>query len=54
MEAKKVKVRWFDGYFEEFEVTKARSGGAILWILLVNGEERWIPLSQVRWFYIIL
>jgi hypothetical protein len=44
-----VKVRWFDGYYEEFEAIEVRSGAYILWVRLLKGE-RWIPLSQVRWF----
>lgn len=46
----KIKVRWFDGYIEEFNVKEWRNGNAYLWMHLVNGEERWIPLIQVRWF----
>ncbi|HEY3424994.1 MAG TPA: hypothetical protein VGL27_09380 [Negativicutes bacterium] len=45
-----IKVRWFDGYLEEFQAVEARSGAYILWIRLEDGQERWIPLSQVRWF----
>jgi len=49
---KKIIVRWFDGYLEEFEVevVEVRSGAYILWMKLASGEDRWIPLSQVRWF----
>ena len=47
----KIKVRWFDGYYEEFDALEVRNGGYMLWIRLFNGE-RWIPLSQVRWFSI--
>ena len=45
----KVKVRWFDGYYEEFDAIEVRSSAYMLWVRLFNGE-RWIPLSQVRWF----
>jgi hypothetical protein len=45
-----VTVRWFDGYLEEFEAGEVRFGGYILWMRLINGKERIIPLSQVRWF----
>jgi hypothetical protein len=45
-----ISVRWFDGYFEEFEASEVRFGGYIIWIRLTNGKERIIPLSQVRWF----
>ena len=44
-----VRVRWFDGYYEEFEAVARRNGAYMLWIKLIDGE-RWIPLSQVRWF----
>ncbi len=45
-----IKVRWWDGYFEQFEATEARAGSDLLWIKLVNGETRHIPLRHVRWF----
>ena len=45
-----VTVRWFDGYKEEFEATEVRFGNAMLWMRLSNGQNRHIPLSQVRWF----
>lgn len=35
----KIKVRRFDGYFEEFDATEFRSGDSILWIRLVNSDE---------------
>jgi len=47
---KKVKVRWFDGYLEEFDAVEARAGNALLWMKLANGETRHIPLIQVRWY----
>lgn len=46
----KVKVRWFDGYYEEFDAVEVRNGAYMLWVRLFSGSERWIPLSQVRWF----
>ena len=46
----KVWVRWFDGYLEEFEATEVRFGSDLLWMRLENGENRHIPLRQVRWF----
>lgn len=45
-----VQVRWFDGYYEEFEVTEVRAGNYLLWMKLLNGETRHIPLHQVRWY----
>lgn len=46
----KVSVRWFDGYLEEFECSEVRFGAYILWMRLTSGQERIIPLTQVRWF----
>jgi len=46
----KVSVRWFDGYLEEFECSEVCFGAYILWMRLITGKERIIPLSQVRWF----
>ena len=46
-----VKVRWFDGYFEDFEAVETRVGNYHLWIKLVDGE-RWLPNHQIRWFEI--
>lgn len=45
-----IKVRWWDGYFEEFIAKEARAGSDLLWLRLENGETRHIPLRQVRWF----
>jgi len=45
-----VKVKWMDGYVEEFKVVEARAGFALLWLKLENGETIHIPLMQVRWF----
>lgn len=45
-----VNVRWFDGYLETFEATEVRFGNAYLWMRLSNGQNRHIPLGQVRWF----
>jgi len=45
-----VKVRWFDGYYEEFDAQEVRAGAYLLWIKLQNGDTRHIPLVQVRWF----
>lgn len=45
-----VTVRWFDGYLEEFEAIEVRFGSDLLFIRLVDGKNRHIPLRQVRWF----
>lgn len=45
-----VSVRWFDGYLEEFECTEVRFGSDLLWLRLDDGQNRHIPLRQVRWF----
>ena len=45
-----VTVRWFDGYKEDFEATEVRFGNSYLWMRLSNGQNRQIPLTQVRWF----
>lgn len=45
-----ITVRWFDGYMEVFEATEARFGSDLLWMRLKDGNNRHIPLRQVRWF----
>lgn len=45
-----VTVRWFDGYKEVFEATEVRFGSDYLWMRLKNGQNRHIPLHNVRWF----
>lgn len=45
-----VNVRWHDGYLEPFEATEVRFGSDLLWMRLVNGDNRHIPLRSVRWF----
>lgn len=45
-----VTVRWFDGYMEKFAATEVRGGGSILWLRQIDGNERVIPLTQVRWY----
>ena len=52
-ESKKVNivtVRWWDGYKEDFNATEVRFGSDLLWMRLENGQNRSIPLRQVRWF----
>jgi hypothetical protein len=45
-----VNVRWNDGYLEPFECSEVRFGSDLLWMRLVNGQNRHVPLRQVRWF----
>ena len=45
-----VSVRWFDGYLERFEATEVRFGSHLLWMRLSSGQNRHIPLAEVRWF----
>lgn len=45
-----VVVRWWDGYLEHFDASEARFGSDLLWVRLTGGENRNIPLRQVRWF----
>lgn len=50
MEDIKVTVRWWDGYKEDFEATEVRFGSDLLWMRLKSGQNRHIPLRNVRWF----
>ena len=53
MEEKKINtvtVRWNDGYKEDFLATEIRFGSDLLWMRLLDGNNRHIPLRQVRWF----
>ena len=47
-----VNVRYNDGYLEVFEATEVRFGRDLLWMRLVDGGNRHIPLGGgfVRWF----
>lgn len=45
-----VVVRWWDGYLESFGCSEARFGSDLLWMHLVNGQNRHVPLRGVRWF----
>jgi hypothetical protein len=45
-----VNVRWWDGYLETFTCSEVRQGGYLLWMRLISGENRNIPLEKVRWF----
>lgn len=47
-----VYVRWWDGYFEGFAVEQVRFSPDLLWLRLLNGENRHIPLRYVRWYSI--
>lgn len=49
-----VNVRWSDGYLEKFEcIGQPRFGCDLLWMRLVDGGNRHIPLRHVRWFSVI-
>lgn len=50
MESNIVSVRWFDGYMEEFKATEVRFGSDLLFLRLLDGKNRHIPLRQVCWF----
>lgn len=45
-----VNVRWWDGYLEAFEASEVRFGSDLLWMRLVDGTNRQLPLRGVRWF----
>lgn len=45
-----VSVRWWDGYLETFHAREVRFGSDLLWLRLANGQNRHIPLRNVRWF----
>ena len=45
-----VFVRWHDGYCEKFICEQVRHGSDLLWLQLVTGQNRHIPLRSVRWF----
>ena len=46
----KVTIRWWDGYFEEFDCEQVRFGCDLLWLRLGDGKNRHIPLRSVRWW----
>lgn len=46
----KVNVRWLDSYLEIFECDEVRAGYAFLWMKLTSGENRQIPMINIRWF----
>lgn len=48
--ARKVVVRWWDGYIEEFDCKRVRFGCDLLWLELATGSNRHIPLRMVRWW----
>jgi hypothetical protein len=45
-----VNVRWWDGYLEVFRAVEVRFGCDLLWLVQEDGQNRHIPLRQVRWF----
>ena len=46
----KFTIRWLDGNLAHGTAIDWRIGGYYLWVKLENGEERWYPNSQIRWF----
>lgn len=50
MQYYKLKIRWWDGYYKEYIITRYQAGAYLLWFQRDYGEERSIPLSQVRWY----
>ena len=49
---KYVMVRWTDGYSDQFSCKEVRFVPDMLWMDLEDGQNRHIPLSNVRWFSI--
>ena len=50
MSETKVNIRWFDGYLEDFTCSEVRFGSDLLWMRLTSGQNRQIPMCNVRWF----
>jgi len=46
----KVTVRWHDGYLEKFDCEEVKFVSDFLWVRLISGQNRHIPLRSVRWF----
>lgn len=45
-----INIRWLDSYLEVFECIEFRAGYAFLWMRLKSGQNRQIPMCNVRWF----
>ena len=45
-----ISVRWLDGYFESFRARQIRISESLIWLRLENGNNRNIPLINVRWY----
>lgn len=45
-----VSVRWLDGYFESFNAKQIRISKSLIWLRLKNGNNRHIPLINLRWY----
>ena len=45
-----IYVRWLDGYFESFGVKQIRISETLIWMRLEGGNNRNIPLRNVRWY----
>lgn len=48
-----LNVRWLDGYLERFECNEVRASEGLLFIRLTIGQNRHIPLSNVRWYSLL-
>jgi len=45
-----ISIRWLDGYFESFNARQIRISKSLMWLRLKNGNNRNIPLMNVRWY----
>ena len=48
--AKRVTVRWWDGFKQSYEIIEYEPGSHWLWLRLKSGGEKWIPKEGMRWF----
>ena len=47
-----VEIRWMDAYIEVFATMATRFTNGLIWMKLMDGDERYIPLASVRWYSI--
>lgn len=46
-----VRIRWFDGFEKEIEVTEYRCGNSNYWIRKKSdGKGMWFPKNEIRYF----
>ena len=43
-----IKVRWVDGFCRYYRCEGYQFGGENYWFKLIDGREKWIPVSRVR------